>query len=722
MKSLLPLLVTLSGFTLSLAPALRAQTAGSLDAFDPNVAGNHVLAMIPQPDGKTVLAGGFSSVGGQARGNVARLNADGTLESTTTFNPGTGANNTVYGAALQTDGKIVISGAFTSVNGQTRNQIARLNADGSLETTATFNPGTGANTAVYCVRVQADGKILLAGAFTTVNGQPRNRIARLHADGTLEDTATFNPGTGANGTVFCVTQQPDGKILLAGEFTTVNGQARKGIARLHPDGSVEDLTTFNPGAGTNPRAFNAVVQADGKILISGDFISVDGQPRNGIARLNADGSIESTTTFNPGTGANGEVNSIVVQVDGRILLSGSFTTVNGQSRVRIARLHADGSVESTATFNAGTGANLTAFGLGLQPDGKIFVGGSLTTMNGTTRNHLARLANDPATQTLTAPGVTSLVWSRGGSAPEITRASFELSTDAGASWNLLGYGARIAGGWELTGLSLPLHGLVRARGTACGGYLNSSSGLVETMTPFTFEPEIVVEQPAGTNVPDGGGKTLTIPAGRNTSSVFTVRNTGTNDLTGLTLTIDGPGAADFSTPATPTAPVIGNGSTTFTLRFAPVTAGEKNAVLHITSNDSDENPFDIALTGQALSPAVDTDNDGINDVAEFQMSGLGFDWQTAQPGLVSMLFSNANEAGLFTTSQVQAMHMDAELAARDPATGEFLITIGLEKSTDLMNYVPFPMSLPQTTINPQGRLELRFTVPDNAAFFRLETD
>ena len=722
MKSLLPLLVTLSGFTLSLAPALRAQTAGSLDAFDPNVAGNHVLAMIPQPDGKTVLAGGFSSVGGQARGNVARLNADGTLESTTTFNPGTGANNTVYGAALQTDGKIVISGAFTSVNGQTRNQIARLNADGSLETTATFNPGTGANTAVYCVRVQADGKILLAGAFTTVNGQPRNRIARLHADGTLEDTATFNPGTGANGTVFCVTQQPDGKILLAGEFTTVNGQARKGIARLHPDGSVEDLTTFNPGAGTNPRAFNAVVQADGKILISGDFISVDGQPRNGIARLNADGSIESTTTFNPGTGANGEVNCIVVQADGRILLSGSFTTVNGQSRVRIARLHADGSVESTATFNAGTGANLTAFGLGLQPDGKIFVGGSLTTMNGTTRNHLARLANDPATQTLTAPGVTSLVWSRGGSAPEITRASFELSTDAGASWNLLGYGARIAGGWELTGLSLPLHGLVRARGTACGGYLNSSSGLVETMTPFTFEPEIVVEQPAGTNVPDGGGKTLTIPAGRNTSSVFTVRNTGTNDLTGLTLTIDGPGAADFSTPATPTAPVIGNGSTTFTLRFAPVTAGEKNAVLHITSNDSDENPFDIALTGQALSPAVDTDNDGINDVAEFQMSGLGFDWQTAQPGLVSMLFSNANEAGLFTTSQVQAMHMDAELAARDPATGEFLITIGLEKSTDLMNYVPFPMSLPQTTINPQGRLELRFTVPDNAAFFRLETD
>ena len=705
----------------SALPELRAQTAGTLDAFNPNVTGSHVLAMIPQPDGKTVLGGGFSAIGGQNRFNVARLNADGTLESTATFNPGTGANNAVYGLALQPDGKILISGAFTTVNGQARGSIARLNADGTLESTATFNPGTGANIVVYTMRVQADGKILIAGQFTTVGGQTRNRIARLNADGSVEDVATFNIGTGANGTVFCVTEQTDGKILLGGEFTAVNGQPRKGIARLNADGSVEGLATFNPGAGPNTRIFHVTQQADGKILVGGDFTAFDGQARGQFARLNADGSLESTATFNPGTGANGEVDCITVQTDGKILLSGAFTTVNGQSRTRIARLNADGSVESTGTFNAGTGANSTAFGLGLQTDGKIFVGGGLTTINGITRNHLARLANDPAVQTLAAPSASRVVWSRSGSAPEVTRASFELSTDAGANWSLLGYGARIAGGWELTGLSLPVSGLIRARGTACGGYLNSSVGLVETMTPFLLAPEMAVEQPPGTNIPDGGSQSFAAPAGRNSSITFTIRNTGTDDLTGLTTSLDGTDAADFTVTAGPSAPVSGpNGTTTFTLRFAPATAGAKTAALHIASNDADENPFDIALTGQALSTTVDTDNDGLNDAAEYQMAGLGFDWQTPQPGLVSLLFSNANDAGLFTPNQVQAMHAGATLAQRDAATGQFTITLGLERSTDLQNFTLFPMTTPQATINAQGRMDFKFTVPDNTAFFRLE--
>ena len=163
-----------------------------------------------------------------------------------------------------------------------------------------------------------------------------------------------------------------------------------------------------------------------------------------------------------------------------------------------------------------------------------------------------------------------------------------------------------------------------------------------------------------------------------------------------------------------------NGTTTFTLRFAPATAGAKTAALHIASNDADENPFDIALTGQALSTTVDTDNDGLNDAAEYQMAGLGFDWQTPQPGLVSLLFSNANDAGLFTPNQVQAMHAGATLAQRDAATGQFTITLGLERSTDLQNFTLFPMTTPQVTINAQGRMDFKFTVPDNTAFFRLE--
>ncbi len=150
-----------------LGPSLHAQVAGSLDsAFNPNVSGSYVLATAVQPDGKIVIGGSFSSVGGQPRSNFARLNPDGTVESTTTFNLGTGASGLlVADVAVQADGKIILGGQFSSVNGQPRNGIARLNADGTLESTATFNPGSGAVGGVFSsIKVQADGKILV-GVF-----------------------------------------------------------------------------------------------------------------------------------------------------------------------------------------------------------------------------------------------------------------------------------------------------------------------------------------------------------------------------------------------------------------------------------------------------------------------------------------------------------------------------------------------------------------------------
>lgn len=134
----------------------------------------------------------------------------------------------------------------------------------------------------------------------------------------------------------------------------------------------------------------------------------------------------------------------------------------------------------------------------------------------------------------------------------------------------------------------------------------------------------------------------------------------------------------------------------------------------------------ISLTGstsfnvRVLTFTQDTDGDGLNDASEFQMAALGFDWQIAQPALVNTLFSNANGAGLYTTSQVQALNMDVPLLARNPATGQFKLTIGVRKSADLQTFTPFPMTEPQTSINGAGQLEFLFTVPDNAAFFRVE--
>ncbi|WP_144035926.1 delta-60 repeat domain-containing protein [Spirosoma fluviale] len=235
---------------------------------------------------------------------------DGSIDPT--FNPtdvgfgnGDGTTSTVQSMVVQGNGKILIGGTFTTYNGTGRNYIARLNADGTLDTG--FDPGTGPSSTVTSVAVQGDGKILIGGTFTTYNGTGRNYIARLNADGSL-DTG-FNPGTGANSNVYSMAVQGDGKILIGGTFTTYNGTGRNYIARLNADGSLD--TGFNPGTGPSSNVASVAVQGDGKILIGGEFSTYNGTSRNRIARLNADGSLD--TGFNPGTGANSGVQSVAVQ-------------------------------------------------------------------------------------------------------------------------------------------------------------------------------------------------------------------------------------------------------------------------------------------------------------------------------------------------------------------------------------------------------------------------
>ncbi len=242
------------------------------------------------------------------------------------------------------------------------------------------------------------------------------------------------------------------------------------------------------------------------------------------------------------------------------------------------------------------------------------------------------------------------------------------------------------------------------------------------VTRLSAAPEIGVTQSAA-DIADGGSKSFGVASGgRSTSLTFIIRNTGNADLTGLGTTIDGVNAAMFSVTSAPTAPVAGPaGSTSFTITFAPTSSGSKTAALHITNNDSDENPFDITLTGTGLSSTQDTDGDGLNDAAEFQMEVLGFDWQTSQSAMVANYFANAGAGGLYTLSQVQALQVGAPLLAKDPATGLFKLTIGVLKSSDLSHFAPFPMTSPQTTINGDGKLEFQFNSPDSAAFFRLET-
>lgn len=194
------------------------------------------------------------------------------------------------------------------------------------------------------------------------------------------------PGEG----VRTMTVQADGKLLIGGWFAggtlgIEDPVLRPGIARLNTDGS-QDLT-FNAGAGFDGPIEVIVVQTDGKILVGGAFLNCQGQPRKGIARLNANGSLDAT--FNVGTGTGGTVFEIAVQGDGRILLGGNFTTFNGIDANRIVRVLSNGTYD--ASFTTGTGFDATVRAIGVQVDGQVLVGGEFTSYDGYARNKAARL-------------------------------------------------------------------------------------------------------------------------------------------------------------------------------------------------------------------------------------------------------------------------------------------------------------------------------------------
>jgi uncharacterized delta-60 repeat protein len=368
------------------AAAARPQSA--LDGFDPNANGS-ISAIVVQPDGKILIGGTFSTLspnGGAAvaRNRIARLNPDGTLD--TAFDPN--ANNFVRTIALQADGKILVGGDFNganSIGGQARNHIARL--DPVTGTADSFDPN--ANSTVFSIAVQEDGKILAGGYFNGTNsigGQTRNLIARLDPSTGLADS--FNPN--ASGTTIPVVQsivvQADGKVLVGGDFSSIGGQPRNRIARLDPATGLSD--SFNPNA--NGHVYAIAVQADGKILAGGFFNgtnSIGGQTRNRIARLDpVNGAADS---FNPNAGDY--VDAIAIQADGRIWAGGGFTSIGGQTRNRIARLNAVTGVADT--FDPNTDMEVDS--IVVQADGKILAGGGFTELSpdggaAVTRNRIAR--------------------------------------------------------------------------------------------------------------------------------------------------------------------------------------------------------------------------------------------------------------------------------------------------------------------------------------------
>jgi uncharacterized delta-60 repeat protein len=411
--------------TIELANLIRLNPDGTIDTtFKQNVNGT-VLALAVQADGKIIAGGEFSfamttptGTATTARSRIARFNADGALD--TDFNPS--ANGPVHRVFLQPDGKIVIAGEFSSLQPNatgtaiTRNAFARLNAEGTVDS-LDLNPNGLVFSVVYD---EANKHYYVGGGFTQIGGKERAYLVRFSDTFVLDESFYPNP----NATVVSVALQ-GGKILIGGSFTALIPNTaifdpalaipRNGAARLNADGTVDG--SFNPNFNGNVTRLvvhpnNSIlvngsftnIQPNGSLVIGGSFTALNGIAVENLALLSDDGSTSGSFRPEP----NGPVHAVLPLSSGAFLVGGAFTEVDDAAGAKVTR---NGLVRFKADNSLDTDFNPNITGkvytLAVQTDGKIVVGGEFTAVGGTTRENLARLDANGGLDTSfnpTAPG------------------------------------------------------------------------------------------------------------------------------------------------------------------------------------------------------------------------------------------------------------------------------------------------------------------------------
>ncbi|MCA9383937.1 hypothetical protein KC909_06265, partial [Candidatus Dojkabacteria bacterium] len=286
----------------------------------------------------------FDSFDGDSIIDIARLNADGSLDSS--FDPGLSSNGIIYDVVVLQSGKILVAGQFSSFNSISANNIVLLNQDGSVDTA--FDVATGPNESVKALLEQPDGKIVIGGNFTTFNAQSRQYLARIESDGSLD--TSFIVGSSIEFPVYSLALQSTNNIIFVGLFYNDSGVEDIQIGRLLADTGTLD-SSFNPGGvATDPGYWSNTVSIEAlkvldtdQILIGGQFREYNLVTRNGIARLQADGTLD--TVFDPGTGVDYAVKSISLLSNNQIIIAGNYYTYNDSASVSISKLEGDPLVE-----------------------------------------------------------------------------------------------------------------------------------------------------------------------------------------------------------------------------------------------------------------------------------------------------------------------------------------------------------------------------------------
>lgn len=418
-------------------------TFNTIDKETAQGTNNTVKIAVALTDNKIVIGGAFTTYNGAKANKMARLNVDGKIDKS--FSAGLGTDGTINTIAVQPNFKMIIAGDFTSYNGYEANKIARVNANGSFD--RTFNSGVGANNAITKVLIQPDGKIIVAGLFTTYNDKPVKGLVRLNKNGSIDKT--FNAAlTDSLVSIHQIAMCPDGKLIIAGKAKNFFGDMRNFIdaLRLNNDGtrdysfnecrySVGDLYpkinsiglesdgnillagTNEDGSSSSPyhgllMRFNTkgemlnlmgtfwinslALQTDGKILALG-FDNPDwGIIKRVVVRMNQDLTVDSTFELKDSKvyvdPSECSIETFAVQNNGKLVIGGNFFEMNGLGCGNIARLNTNGGFDDT--FNQHKGSNGGIFASVKQDDGKLIIGGEFSKFNNELSSNIARLKKD----------------------------------------------------------------------------------------------------------------------------------------------------------------------------------------------------------------------------------------------------------------------------------------------------------------------------------------
>jgi uncharacterized delta-60 repeat protein len=274
---------------------------------------------------------------------------------------------------------VVIGGGFTMVNGEFQPYLARLRGDGSLDLTFTNVVSSSVNLLVSLT----NGAFYAVGSFSTVNGIAMHNIARFNADGSLD--TSFSPAAVTGGSAIqSLAVQSNGFIVIGGNFTTVGAHSCEYLARLNSSGAV-DTSFLGPGSIGGGSLTAVIIETNGQIVVGGDFASINGYSELGVARLNYDGSLD--TTFRAPLVNATSVGTIALQSNGKII---ELASPEG-----LVRLNMDGSLDTSFTAEV---FGSSSRGLAVQADGKILIGGGSMQVNGTNINRIARLLGDSGNQ------------------------------------------------------------------------------------------------------------------------------------------------------------------------------------------------------------------------------------------------------------------------------------------------------------------------------------